>query len=167
MYCEKINVSFALFLGIVLAYFYTILYDMKMGKASLIRSWMHWKEQKERIEVYSQKAMSIDSGVRETYISSIMKGKRNPNEITLTKIAQGAFGVSYIQFLAGPPAQSGESSQTTGTEEEEGMPDVRLRGELMTVLCRLSTDDLRTILSTAQFLQARADEKREKNRGAV
>jgi len=100
-----------------------------MKERDLIEQWLSWKKTHEG-PGFSQKQLSADAGISQTYLSNIMTGMRNPGTKTIEKIA-GALSLSMAEFYAGPPtgaAPPDDSSPGTGFDRSNSL-SARPRGD--------------------------------------
>lgn len=134
---------------------------MGMEDKELIQAWADWEE-KQTGKAVTGKELASRMGKTASYVSLKRSGKERLGRVSQERFAK-AFGVTPAEFLAGPPLKINTAETITIKEREDDMPDVRLRGEIVGIICDLPADELRNVLIFAEALRTNVQERREKN----
>lgn len=135
-----------------------------MDEKTTLRQWIRWKEDASGVE-YSQKALSIDSGISESYISRVLSGNVNVGKKVLTQIA-ATFSVSLAEFLAGPPPN--EHVPAKSPPQSPAQPkSPKTRAEMIGAIGRMfpdmESDTLELLFRHAEMLMHWQEEKAQNN----
>jgi len=137
-----------------------------MNTLELLKKWMDF-----RGKDYTQKQLSLDSGLTETTISTLINGKRRPEPESFDKICM-TWDITLEQFWAGPNKSESEDSDDlpviSGTIEREFVisnDEREMRRRLMDLICfELDPKDLERVLG---YLEGLAGEHEGKKRDRI